>query len=262
MYVEAETYEDIRVIRLNRPQAHNAWTEDMRGDVREFLENAAASDCRAIVVTGAGQKAFCAGQDLAETKEFIDGQNVPRLISQLQSLYDVVRSLDIPVVCALNGVAAGSGFQFSLLCDVVVAHADVRVGQPEVNSGLPSIFGPWLIAESVGRSRATELCLSGRLLNAQEAFQIGVIHHLVESDQVLPKAIEIARHLADKPPHAFRITKRFLREANQKAYEQAFRNAADGWFEAFQAGEPQRIMSQFFTKRSQEPRTQGQLGEC
>src|SRR5690606_13575213 len=98
---------------------------------------------RGIVFTGAGDRAFCAGQDLAETAEF-DPDGVEAWLANFRAMYEAVLHVDKPVVAAVNGVAAGSGYQFTLLCDVRVAHPGVRMGQPEVKSGIPSITGMYL----------------------------------------------------------------------------------------------------------------------
>ena len=250
-HVNLEKRGNIVVITIDRPASYNAWTSEMRARIGALLANANDDDTvSAIIVTGAGNRAFCAGQDLAETQAFVAGQNVPKWISALRAFYDVIRSLKKPLICALNGLAAGSGFQFVLLSDVVVGHPGVRTGQPEINSGIPSVFGPWIIAESLGRSRAVELSLTGRLMDADEALRLGVIHHLVPQAEVLDKALEIAADLAGKPQNAMRLTKKYLRIASEEGYLQAWDRAASGQREAFDTGEPQRVMEAFFATRT------------
>ncbi len=249
--VIAETIRTTKVITINRPAAYNAWTSATRCEIGTLVADANDDDAiSAIVVTGAGNKAFCAGQDLTETKAFIAGESVTKWIADLTSFYDTIRSLEIPLICALNGVAAGSGFQFALLSDVVVGHYGVAVGQPEVNSGIPSIFGPWIIAESLGKSRAVELCLTGRMMDAEEAQHLGLIHHIVPQDRVLEAALEVAEDLSRKPPNAMRLTKKYLKIANEEGYRQALDRATRGQREAFDTGEPQRVMEQFFAVRA------------
>ena len=248
----AELRENILVISLNRPEHYNAWTADMRDSLVGLLEEAnSRADIRALILTGTGDKAFCAGQDLAETEKFTGGASVATWLARLKRFYDSIRATTKPFVGALNGLAAGSGFQVALMMDVVVAHNAVTMGQPEVNSGIPSIFGPWIMQESLGRARTVELAVTGRMMAAEECHSLGLIHHLVPADQVLKSALEVAQSLAAKPPVAMRITKDFLRRANQAEYERAWQWAIEGQVQAFETGEPQEVMRQFFAVREQ-----------
>jgi enoyl-CoA hydratase/carnithine racemase len=241
---------DVLVIRLNRPRNHNAWTGAMRDDIAAALADAdRRADIRAIVLTGTGEKAFCAGQDLAETERFLGAASVGLWLGNLRRFYDAIRAATKPLVGALNGLAAGSGFQVAMMMDVVVAHPGVRMGQPEVNSGIPSIFGPWLMAQSLGRARTAELAVTGRMMAAEECHRLGLIHHLVAPEAVLGTALSIARDLAARPPTAMRLTKSFLRRANEAEYERAWEWAAEGQGAAFETGEPQAVMRAFFEER-------------
>jgi enoyl-CoA hydratase/carnithine racemase len=200
-------------------------------------------------LTGTGDKAFCAGQDLAETEQFAEAAHTQGWVNGLKRFYDVIRAVPKPIVGALNGLAAGSGFQITLLMDVVIAHPGVTMGQPEVNSGIPSILGPFLMQQSLGRARTVELALSGRMMTAEEAFRLGLIHRLVASEEVMPTALSIARELAGKPTAALRLTKDYLRRANEAEYERAWQWAAEGQGAAFATGEPQAVMRAFFAER-------------
>lgn len=240
----------VLVIRLNRPERYNAWITGMRDRMCDVLQEAAnRDDVGSIVFTGTGERAFCAGQDLAETERFVEGKHVGDWITRLKRFYDLVRTMPKPIVGALNGLAAGSGFQFVLLMDVVVAHRGVKLGQPEVNSGIPSILGPWIMSQSLGASRTRELALSGRLMGAEECWRLGLIHHLVEPNAVMTTALDIARNLAAKPSVAMRITKDYLRRADDQNYERAWAWAGEGQAEAFATGQPQQAMREFFELR-------------
>ncbi|MCK1688605.1 AMP-binding protein [Bradyrhizobium sp. 145] len=248
--VKTELRDGVLIVRLNRPERLNAWTSRMRDRLCDVLDRAATDkDVRAVVLTGAGRRAFCAGQDLSETEQFASDVNTKDWLQRLKRFYDAVRGTPKPVVVALNGLAAGSGFQITMLADVVVSHAGVQMGQPEVNSGIPSILGPWLMKESLGRSRTVELAVTGRMMDANECHRLGLIHHLVEEQSVLPLAVSLALDLASKPPEAFRLTKHYLCRANSAEYEKAWLLAAEGQTEAFNTGEPQAAMRDFFAVR-------------
>src|SRR5271169_5341811 len=148
------------VITLNRPTVLNAWHREMREELKAAL-TAFERDraIGAIVLTGAGDTAFSAGQDLSETMEF-DPDRAVEWIREWEELYGLIRSLSKPLIAALNGVAAGSAFQIALLCDFRIAHAGVRMGQPEINSGIASTTGPWIMREMIGLARTIDLTLT------------------------------------------------------------------------------------------------------
>ena len=124
------------------------------------------------------------------------------------------------------------------------------MGQPEINSGIPSVLGPMLMRERIAFSRTVELVLMGRIMEADEAANIGLIHYLVDTpEQVMPKAREVAETLASKPPIAMRLTKRRFREVTQAGYEEAFTNGSVIQEEAYASGEPQEAMRAFFEQR-------------
>lgn len=249
-FIKIDLDGDVSVVTLNRPEVLNAWHSAMRIEIAEAMQrlNADAS-VRAIVLTGAGDRAFCAGQDLNETKTF-DAARAKSWIDEWRRMYGAIRSLDKPLVAALNGVAAGSAFQVALLTDVRIAHSAVRMGQPEINSGIASTLGPWLMREMLGLSRMIELTLSGRLMDAEECHRIGLIHKLVVREDVMKTAMETARELAAKPPVAMRLNKRWFRELTETGFNQALDAGMRHQKESFSSGEPQRYMEKFLTERA------------
>ena len=248
-HIRVETSEGIAVVILDRQEKLNAWDYAMRDELAERLRalNQDAS-VGAIVITGAGN-AFSAGQDLEETMGFTSAEDGRAWFLSWRGFYNAVRHLDKGCVAALNGVAAGSAYQFAMLCDIRVGHAGTRMGQPEINSGIPSVLGPTLMEPRVGLSRTIELTLLGRMMEAEECHHIGLIHYLVEPEQVVPKAIELATELAAKPPIAMRLTKKRFRQMTDPMFAEAFESGAAIEAEAFAAGEPQAAMESFFEKR-------------
>jgi len=238
-------------ITLNRPERLNAWDTPMREEVSAALAELDADDSvRAIILTGAGDDAFSAGQDLAETMAFTCAEDAERWFLSWREFYNGLRGLEKGCVAALNGVAAGSAFQFALLTDVRVGHPGTRMGQPEINSGIPSVLGPMLMLSRIGLSRTIELTLSGRMMDGEECHHVGLIHHLVAREQVMAKAREVAELLAAKPPIAMRLNKRRFKEVTQRDFDEAFEQGAAIEAEAFAAGEPQAEMQRFFEERA------------
>jgi enoyl-CoA hydratase/carnithine racemase len=241
-HVLAEAVSGTLLITLNRPRRLNAWDSPMRTRLRGLLGTALADPATAaVVLTGAGERAFCAGQDLNEGTTF-DGDRAEAWIAEWEALYGAIRGFDKPLVCALNGLAAGSAFQAALLCDIRIGHAGSSLGQPEINSGMASAMGFWIIREMVGLSRATELVLTGRMVPAEECHRLGLLHHLVPREEVLPRALAMAAELAAKPKLAYRLNKARIREATQAGFEDTFRAARRIHRESFADGEPQRVM--------------------
>ncbi|NKC29877.1 enoyl-CoA hydratase/isomerase family protein [Falsiroseomonas selenitidurans] len=247
-HVLAETLDGIRLITLNRPKRLNAWDAPMRARLLALLaEAAAAAEVQAVVLTGAGERAFCAGQDLNEGKTF-DGDRAEGWIEEWRALYGAIRAFEKPLVCALNGLAAGSAFQVALLCDIRIGHAGSKMGQPEINSGIVSATGFWIIREMLGLSRAIEMVLTGRMAEAEECHRLGLLHHLVPAGEVLPTAMRVATELAAKPKLAFRLNKQRFREATQPGFDETFAAARALHRQAFSDGHSQQVMQRFLDR--------------
>lgn len=240
----------VAVVTLNRPAKLNAWTTPMRKEIIDALQRFEADDAiRAIIMTGAGDRAFSAGQDLSEAHDF-DGERAVAWVGEWQRYYAALRGLSKPLVMALNGTAAGSAFQVALLGDIRVGHPGVRMGQPEINAGIASTTGPWIMNSMLGMSRTIELTLTGRLMDAEECHRIGLIHHLVPAAEVFAKALEIAEALAAKPPVAMRLDKQRFREMTEAGFQDSIEAGTRIQREAYESGEPARMMEAFFQQRA------------
>lgn len=247
--IRCERQGAVVLVTLDRPDVLNAWTGAMREDLIAQLQALEAdSSVRALVVTGAGARAFCAGQDLNEAKAF-DENDAEAWIESFRRFYDAVRGLSKPLVAALNGVAAGSGFQFALLCDIRIAHPGVKLGQPEIRSGILSITGPWIMREVMGFSRTVEMALTGRLIDAEEAREAGIVHRIVPEEQVLPTAMALAQEMALLPRTAMRLDKAWLREMTQPGFDAAFAAALRYHRLSYASGEPQAASAEFLSRR-------------
>ena len=250
----------IATLTLNKPWKLNAWDTPMRGEISAVLNDWNRDPTvKAVIMTGMGERAFCAGQDLEETEKFQSGNEGAKWFQSWRDFYNAIRGLDKPCLAALNGVAAGSAFQAVMLTDVRVGHPGVRMGQPEINAGIPSVTGPMLMLPRIGLARTMELTLTGRMMEAVEAASIGLINYLVpRPEDVMPKTREIAQLMASKPVMAFRLNKQRFRQVTQEAFDEAFRNGGKIQAEAYASGEPQETMRRFFAERAARRKARGQ----
>jgi enoyl-CoA hydratase/carnithine racemase len=248
-----DTDVDVRILTLNRPHRLNAWTEALRDELRlALLEAERDAAIGAVVLTGAGDRAFCSGQDVDEMRS-LTADSAVKWMEGWEVFFDTIRSTTKPLLAALNGLAVGSAFQAALMCDLRVGHSGVRMGQPEINNGVASIVGPWIMREVLGHSRTVELVLTGRLMDGAECERLGLIHRLVPSEQVLATAVALAQSLAEKPPAAMRRNKSWLRELTEPGFRQACAKAIHVQAEVFGSGEPGRQMAKFVSRREKTP---------
>ncbi|OFV84025.1 MAG: enoyl-CoA hydratase, partial [Acidobacteria bacterium RBG_16_64_8] len=186
-----EKHGAVRVITLNRPHVLNALNREMRRELTEAFVKANHDDeVGSIVLTGSGERAFAAGQDLNEAKEFTP-ERAHTWIDEFFALYSALRNLDKSVVAAVNGYAVGAGLQIALLTDLRIASERAQLGMPEIHDGIPCITGTWTLWDIIGRSRTEDLVLTGRLLGAQEALQWGLVNRVVPSADVVPVALRL-----------------------------------------------------------------------
>ncbi len=249
-FIETKKEDNIGIITLNRPKTLNAWHKPMRDELVDALNSFETNiKIRSILLTAVGDKAFCAGQDLGEAKTF-DPDRAEAWIEEWRIVYGTIRGLTKPLVVALNGLAAGSGFQVALLADIRIGHPGVKLGQPEINSGIASITGPWIMKEMLGLSRTIELALTGRMMEAEECYQIGLIHKLVPREQVMKEALDTAKVLASKPQVAMRLTKQRFREVTEESFQEVLEAAVRIHRQGYATGEPQAVMQGFFDERA------------
>jgi enoyl-CoA hydratase/carnithine racemase len=249
-HILTETRGAIAIITLNRPKILNAWNSAMRELLVTALDAAETNTAiRAIVMTGSGDRAFGAGQDLNETKTF-DPDRAELWIGEWERLYDRIRSLSKPLIIALNGLAAGSAFQVALLADFRIGHAGVTMGQPEINAGIASTTGPWIMMEMIGLARTIDLTLTGRMMEAAEAHALGLINRIVPQERVMDEALALATELAEKPPMAMRLNKARFREVTEARFRDCLAAGVRNQRISYGTGEPARMMELFLATRA------------
>ncbi|MCZ6472992.1 MAG: enoyl-CoA hydratase/isomerase family protein [SAR324 cluster bacterium] len=239
----------IATVTLNRPEALNAFNSQLRRDLAANLGDLNRDETvRGLVLTGSGNRAFSAGVDLKEAQH-VQVADIEAWFGEMRDVYQAIRLLDKPLVAALNGISAGAGFQVALVSDIRVGHPGTRMGQPEINAGIPSVMGSFWMSLHVSLSLNLDLSLTGRLMDAEECQRVGLLNHLVPSGELMAKALSVAGELAAKPPTAMRRTKQRFREMTQPAFDEAYRAAVLGQQECYKNGEPQRAIADFIAKR-------------
>jgi enoyl-CoA hydratase/carnithine racemase len=240
-----DIHDGVALVTLNRPAKLNAVNQALRASLIDTLARLNSDAAvRAIVLTGAGERAFCAGQDLEEAAS-VDIARIPAWLDNQRAMYQAVRDLDKPCIAALNGVAAGAGFQIALCADWRIAAMNARIGQPEVKAGLASIVGSYLMTLHVGMTHNVQMSLSGDLIDARRAYEIGLVTELAEQSSVLGVSLERATKLARLPPHAIRLSKQRMRAMTQPGFDAACAAGIEAQTECYAHGEPQAAMRAF-----------------
>lgn len=198
--IQSSTVSSVQVITLNRPEKLNAFGEPMHKNLLDELQKAEVNDdVRAILLTGAG-RGFCAGQDLGERKAESPDEKVD-LGETIEKFYNPIirqiRNMPKPIICAVNGIAAGAGANLALSCDIVVAAKSSKFIQPFCKIGLlPDSGGTWLLPALVGEARAKAISLLGTVVSAELAVQWGMIWDVAEDDKLMDTAMGLANDLA------------------------------------------------------------------
>lgn len=210
-FILTELRDGVRIITLNRPEVLNSINRPMAAEVRDVLAAAATDGAvRAVLLTGAG-RGFCAGQDLAEAMP--QGDVLPDLGDFVRDSYNplvrAIRTLEKPVVCAVNGVAAGAGANLALACDIVFASEDAHFVQSFAKIGvIPDTGGTFILPRIVGLARATALTMLAEKVPAQKAEEWGLIYQAAPAHLLMDTAFGTARHLATQPTRALGLIKR------------------------------------------------------
>ena len=221
----------IAVLTLNRPERLNAISGPMLGELSAKLVEANKDpDTRCIVLTGAG-RGFCAGLDLVDvgqggigSRERRSGDNRPprQLFDLRDAPINVMWNIDTPVICAVNGAAAGYGMDLTLLADMRIASSSAKMAAVTAKRNVvPESGGTWLLPRLVGWAKAAELYYRARTIDAAECLDIGLVNAVVPDDELMPTAMQWAEEIADNAPMAVQTTKRMMRMGLEESYDTA-----------------------------------------
>ncbi len=203
-----EKRENIAYVTLNRPQVLNIYNIQMRDDLYQVL-HAIRDDpeVRVAIFKGAGEKAFCAGADLSE---FLTAPSpiIARQVRFQRDVWGLFLSIPQPLIAAIHGFVLGSGIEIALCCDLRIASEDARFGLPEVGLGIiPAAGGTQTLPRAVGRAKALEMLLTNQWINGEEAYDMGLVNHVVPREKLLQTAEEMAKKIASYDPRVVRKAK-------------------------------------------------------
>jgi 3-hydroxypropionyl-coenzyme A dehydratase len=278
-YIQLEPQEDVAIVRINRPEALNAMNVDVISELSRTIDILAADETtKVVIITGAGERSFCAGADISYMVN-IDPIQAERYASSAQTVINKIESLEKPVIGAINGFALGGGCELAMACDIRIASSNAKIGQPEVTIGIPPGWGgTQRLMRLVGPAKAKEMIFTGKMISADEAEKIGLVNYVVSlnpDDQLPPDAprgdtqkekersIEIARILNKKlmvnciavakditknSYNAVKISKMLINRGMDCDLETGLRLEIYGWALCFAHEDRQKMMSTFLNK--------------
>jgi 3-hydroxypropionyl-coenzyme A dehydratase len=279
-YIQIEPIGEVCLLRINRPEALNAMNTEVIAELSRSIDIVGFDDSiKVVIITGSGEKSFCAGADIAYMVN-IDPMKAEKYASSAQGVLNKIEKLDKPVIAAVNGFALGGGCELSMVCDMRIASSNAKIGQPEVTIGIPPGWGgTQRLAKLVGPAKAKELIFTGKMISAQEAYEIGLVNRVVslgDENQLPPevedksdpkkekeRAAEIAKILNKKLINecialakeitkngftAVKVSKTLINKALDTDLDTGLRLEIYGWALCFAHEDRQKMMSAFLNK--------------
>jgi enoyl-CoA hydratase len=242
----------VAVITINRPQKLNALNIQTRAEGAAALDELREDESvRVVVITGAGEKAFVAGADIAE----FEGRTAvtQRDVMTARSLFTAVDTFPKPVIAMINGFCLGGGCELALSCDIRIAGENARFGQPEINLGIiPGGGGTQRLTRLVGEGKAMELILTGDMIDAQHAYNLGLVNMVVPAADLEAKTMELANRIAEKSPVALRMAKEAVKTAARANLDEGLRREVDLFALCFSSADKDEGVRAFLEKRKPE----------
>ncbi len=244
-----ERRDRVAVITINRPQKLNALNIQTRAEGAAALDELREDEgVRVVIITGAGEKAFVAGADIAE----FEGRTpiTQRDVMLGRSLFTAVDSFPKPVIAMVNGFCLGGGCELALACDLRIASENAKFGQPEINLGIiPGGGGTQRLTRLVGEGKAMELILTGDMIDAQTAFQLGLVNMVVPAADLEGKTMEMAHRIAEKSPVALKLAKEAVKIASRSNLDEGLRREVDLFALCFSSEDKDEGVRAFLEKR-------------
>jgi len=280
-YIQVEPQEDVAIIRINRPEALNAMNTDVISELSRAIDIVGVDDgIKVVIITGAGDRSFCAGADISYMVD-IDPMTAERYASSAQSVLNKIEKLEKPVIAAVNGFALGGGCELAMVCDLRIASSNAKLGQPEVTIGIPPGWGgTQRLMRIVGPAKAKELVFTGKMITADEAFQIGLVNKIVslksedelsaeipagENDKekekvraksiakqlnikLIAECISMAKEIAKNSSNAVKVSKMLINRGMDTDLDTGLRLEIYGWALCFAHEDRKKMMTTFLNK--------------
>ena len=278
-YIQLEPQGDIAILRINRPEALNAMNLDVISELSKMIDIIAADESiKAVVITGAGERSFCAGADISYMVN-IDPMQAEKYATSAQDVINKIDRLEKPVIAAVNGFALGGGCELAMACDIRIASSNAKIGQPEVTIGIPPGWGgTQRLMRLVGPAKAKELIFTGKMITADEAYQIGLVNKVINlgSDDKIPteapkgdaakekeraseiaktlnrklmdESLALAKEIAKNSFTAVKVSKKLINRGMDTDLETGLRLEIYGWALCFAHEDRQKMMSAFLNK--------------
>jgi enoyl-CoA hydratase len=244
----AATTAAVALVTLDRPEALNALSFDLMDALVAALEALDAdASCHAVVITGAGDRAFAAGADIRE----LESQTSASLTAGGRfDAWDRLAAIGLPLIAAVRGFALGGGCELAMACDMIVAAEDATFGQPEIRLGvMPGAGGTQRLTRAIGKAKAMELILTGRSMAASEALVHGLVTSVVPTEATLDAALELAARIASMPPLGVRAAKAAVLQAYEAGLRQGLSGEREAFFRLFDTQDQAEGMTAFTQKR-------------
>jgi 3-hydroxypropionyl-coenzyme A dehydratase len=278
-YIQLEPLGDIAIIKINRPEALNALNLDVIAELSRTIDIVGPDDgIKVVIITGAGEKSFCAGADIAYMVD-IDPMKAEKYATSAQAVLNKIERLEKPVIAAVNGFALGGGCELALVCDIRVASSNAKIGQPEVTIGIPPGWGgTQRLTRIVGAAKAKELIFTGKTLTAEEAAQMGLVNKLISltpegqqqlqsqtsgeeskkkdkeneakllNKKLMDECIMLAKEITKNSFTAVKISKMLINKAMDADIETGLRLEIYGWALCFSHEDRHKMMTAFLNK--------------
>ena len=278
-YIQLEPRGEVALLRINRPEALNAMNIDVISELSRTVDIVGADESiKVVIITGAGEKSFCAGADISYMVN-IDPITAEKYASSAQSVLNKIERLEKPVIAAVNGYALGGGCELAMVCDIRIASSNAKMGQPEVTIGIPPGWGgTQRLMRLVGPAKAKELVFTGQMISAEEALQFGLVNRVISltSDDNLPpeapkdnkekekerntriakilnnklmdECDNLAKQIAKNSFNAVKVSKMLINRGMDADLNTGLRLEIYGWSLCFAHEDRQKMMSDFLNK--------------
>ena len=279
-YIQIDLLNEIAILRINRPEALNAMNLDVIFELARAIDIISADEgIKVLIITGAGERSFCAGADISYMVN-IDAITAEKYASSAQSVLNKIEKMEKPVIAAVNGFALGGGCELSLVCDIRIASENAKIGQPEVTIGIPPGWGgTQRLLRVVGPAKAKEMIFTGKMITAHEAATIGLVNQVISlSDEeksnldpsidqnnekeknialskllnrkLLEHCITFAKEITKNSFNAVRISKMLINKGMDADIDTGLRLEIYGWALCFAHEDRQKMMGVFLNKNT------------